>query len=62
MPDYVTLMGAEQVRDAGRNISSAAESIRASVGYLAEELRVQREFMERWLETLERVLDGVPHV
>jgi hypothetical protein len=45
MSDYVTLMGAEDVRAAGNAMRQAAESISQSVGYLDEILRRHREEM-----------------
>jgi len=65
--DYVTLLGAEKIQNAGHEISSAAESMRRSVGYLSDILDRQRDlleesmtsqqvFMTEWLDRLEKIL------
>ena len=50
MDPYITLIGSERVEHAGREIAAAAETFRRAVGDLAEELRMQRQFMDDWLD------------
>ncbi len=56
MPDYVTLMGAEDVRIAGSRISSAAADMRTAAGSIDHSLHTHRIFLDDWLIRLEHLL------
>lgn len=55
--DYVTLMGAEDVRCAANAIRSAAEDMRQTVGYFEDSLFRQRQFMDEWLERFREIME-----
>jgi hypothetical protein len=57
MSEYITLMGSEQVQSAGRNMASAADTMRSAAGSIDESLRQHRRFMDDWLMRLENILD-----
>lgn len=52
--ETVTLVGAEDVRAAGNAMTSAAESIRQSVGHLSEELALLCLRLEAAVDRLEK--------
>ena len=56
MADYITLMGAEDVRRAAHTIAEAADTMNRASGNLDEVLHRQRLFMDDWLNRLEAVL------
>ena len=58
MGEYVTLLGAEDVRRAGSEIKSAAEQISQAVSWLVEALGQQRRFQDEWLQRFEEALDA----
>lgn len=62
MAEYMTLMGAEDVRAAGNRMSSAAEEMRRAAGQIDEALRRHEMFLSDWLQdfstTLERIKDS----
>lgn len=60
MPEYVTLLGAESVQQAGHHISQAAQEFNRSVGYLSEVLAQHQRFMDDWLEQFRVLLALVP--
>jgi hypothetical protein len=49
MGDYVTLLGAEQVANAGRQIASAADDMRQAGSNIDDALRRHRYFLDDWL-------------
>lgn len=51
--DFVTLLGAEDVRRAGHEMASSAETIRQSVAHLCEELHRSCLRMEEALDRME---------
>ena len=57
MSDYITLLGAEDVRAAGRLMSSAAESMRSAADTISYALSQHQRFMDDWLSRLEAVLE-----
>ena len=59
MSDYVTLIGSEDVRSAGRQIAGAAESMRQAVGSLDDTLYRHRQWMDDWLMRFEAALREV---
>ena len=50
------LIGADDVLRAGHEISAAADSMRLTQGFQAEELQRHRVFMDEWLERFEVAL------
>jgi hypothetical protein len=57
MPDYVTLLGADDVRVAGNRMSSAADTMRSAAGSIDDSLRQHQQFLERWLQEFSSVLE-----
>ena len=57
MSDYMTLMGAEQVQNAGHTIQCSANDFRRSVESLGCYMQRHQEFMQEWLDRLEAVIE-----
>lgn len=53
MPDYITLMGAEQVQSAGRHMQSAADQMSRAAGSFDDTFSRHRLFMEEWMARFE---------
>lgn len=60
MDNYVTLLGTEQVQNAGRTMREAAEQMRQAAGMVDDALHRQRLFMDDWLARFEQVLNSAP--
>jgi hypothetical protein len=58
MADYVTLLGSEQVLNAGYAMKSAASDMDRAAGNLEDSLRRHRMFMDDWLERFEAALNA----
>jgi len=58
MADYVTLLGAEDVRNAAHQIREAAQDMNRSVSYLDDVLTRHRMAMDDWLSRLEAALQS----
>lgn len=56
MNEYVTLLGAEDVKSAGHSISSAADTIRSAGGDLEMSIHRCRELGHELLDRLEQIL------
>lgn len=56
MNDYVTLVGAEAVERAAREMSSAADAMQRAAGEFEASLYRQRSFMEDWLARFESAI------
>ncbi len=56
MNEYVTLLGADDVKSAGHNISSAADTIRSAAGDLEMSVHRCRELGHELLDRLEGIL------
>ncbi len=54
--DFVTLMGAEDVREAGSAMRSSAEVIRQAAGSMEDSLHRHRLFLDDWLFRLEELM------
>ena len=54
--EFVTLMGAEDVRSAGSSIKAAAVDINMAAGSLNETLIAHQRFMDDWLYRFEEIL------
>ena len=55
MAEYITLLGAEDVRSAGSSMKSAAETMRQAAGSMEDSLQRHRQFMEDWINRLETI-------
>ena len=51
--DCVTLLGAEEVANAGRNMKEAAEKMSMAASSIDESLRLHRQYMDTWIIRLE---------
>lgn len=49
MRDYITLLGAEDVRSAARTMSSAASEMHRAASSIAYALEAHQRFMDDWL-------------
>lgn len=56
MSQYITLLGAEDVRTGGNRMVEAAGNMRNVVGEFEDSLRRHRQFMDEWLEKFEQIL------
>ena len=54
--EYITLMGAEEVRRAGSTMSSAAQQMQNAANSLSESLIAHQRFLDDWLYRLEEIL------
>lgn len=59
-PDYVSLMGAEDVRAAGNRMVEAADAMNRAAGSIDESLRTHRQWMDDWLFRLEQAVEKIP--
>ena len=59
MAEYITLLGAEDVRAAGSSMKSAAETIRQAAGSLEDSLFRHRQFMDEWMCRLETLKEEI---
>lgn len=61
MPDYVHLIGAEDVSQAARNMRGAADDIQRAASQISEALLAHQRFMDDWLARLDCVLSDRIH-
>lgn len=54
--EYVTLMGAEDVRSAGSTIASAAQQMQNAANSLSETLIAHQRFLDDWLYRFEEAI------
>ena len=59
-PDYVSLMGAEDVRAAGNRMVEAADAMNRVAGSIDESLRTHRQWMDDWLARFEAAVEKTP--
>lgn len=59
MPDYITLMGAEQVQSAGRTISGAADTMSQAALNMDGAFERHQRFLDDWLERLQGALERI---
>jgi hypothetical protein len=57
MADYMTLLGAEDVRAAGSRIVSAAEAMRHAASTMEESLHRHQRFLDEWITRFETVVE-----
>ena len=57
MADFITLLGAEDVRSAGSSIRTAAEEMRRAAGSIEDSLERHRIFLDDWLFRLESIIE-----
>lgn len=62
MADYVTLMGAEDVRSAANTIRQAADEMRRAAASIDDALQRHRHFMDEWLTRFEDVVSVIGKV
>ncbi len=56
MPEYVHLIGAEDVRSAASTMSSAASEMSRAASSIAHSLECHQQFLNDWLNRLDGVL------
>lgn len=56
MADYITLLGAEDVRSAASSMRSAADTMSSAASHIDHALERHRRFMDDWLSRLEAAL------
>ena len=56
MADYVTLMGAEDVRRAAHEMTSAAQIMASAASSIEYSLRQHQQFLDGWLSQLELLM------
>lgn len=56
MTEYVHLIGAEKVENAGHAMAGAAEQMRSSAGSIETALFQHQQFLNDWLQRYEQVL------
>ena len=57
MAEYVTLLGAEDVRRAGAEMQRAANDMRNAAGDMQQAVQRQQQVMDDWLARFESVVD-----
>ena len=57
MDKFVHLIGAEDVKNAGHNMQSAAESMRYTASHFQEAFQMHERFMTEWLDRFERIVE-----
>ena len=60
MPEYITLMGAEDVRSAGVAMGRAASVMQSAASSMEDSLQRHRIFLDEWIMRLETALDKKP--
>jgi hypothetical protein len=58
MSDYVTLMGAEQVANAGYQMRDAASNMNSAASTIGHALERHQWFLDDWLMRFERALEA----
>lgn len=57
MANYITLLGAEDIRRAGNAMQAAAEEMMRGTGYQQEALQQHQRFMDDWLSRFETAIE-----
>lgn len=57
MPDYITLLGAEEVARASHRMQSAAEQMSRAAGNMDEVLERHRRWQDDWLQRFETAVE-----
>lgn len=60
MMEYMTLIGAEDVRNAGQTISSASQDIMRAANIISESLQEFKQQVDRLEQLLERAINYLP--
>lgn len=60
MSDYINLLGADDVRSAGRTIASAAGDMRSAASAIESTMDRHQRFLDDWLARLEAVMQPQP--
>jgi hypothetical protein len=58
MAEYMHLIGAEQIGQAGRNIQSAADTILSAASSMDHSLMAHQRFLDDWLARLDDTLSN----
>ena len=56
MSEYITLMGAEEVRRAAHEMTSAAQTMASAAGSIEFSLQRHQQFMDNWMSQLEQIM------
>lgn len=56
MDNYITLLGAEDVKNAGHNMQRAASEMSQAANYIWESLERNQQRMDEWLTRFEAAL------
>jgi len=59
MPEYITLLGTEDVRRASSSMQAAADDMRRAAASIEESLQRHRIFLDQWLAQFEEALKAV---
>lgn len=57
MAEYVHLMGADDVRNAGNTMASAASEMRSAASSMAHSFECHQRFLDDWLGRFEAVIE-----
>jgi phosphoribosylpyrophosphate synthetase len=57
MPDYITLIGADDVRSAASTMSSAADRMEHAASNMAYAFESHQRFLEDWLSRLQQAME-----
>ncbi len=57
MADYITLLGAEDVRRAGSLMQSAADDMRCAASNMSSALEQHQRWMDDWLSRFQQVIE-----
>lgn len=57
MSEYIHLIGTEEIARGANNIVAAAREISSAVSYLDSVINRHQQFMDQWLDRLERAME-----
>lgn len=60
MQDHITLIGAEQVQNAARHITAAAETMSQAAHSMQETLTFHQRYMDEWMQRFENAMAPPP--
>lgn len=59
MPDFINLLGAEDVRSAASTMTRAASQMQSTASQIDEALQRHQQFLSDWLTDFEDALDRI---
>lgn len=59
MPDFINLLGAEDVRSAASTMTRAASQMQSAASQIDEALQRHQQFLSDWLTNFEDALDRI---